>query len=127
LRIVGSTITNVSGDAQFAIYDASVTDFSVQLDTCIVDDTVTVFSNGTKVLLQNCDGFSSGTVAKMADIATCESTLDYCTRESCIDAAVGTDCNCEVDGVEVPFPTDCMQSAVIEVPIDCMQLFHECI
>jgi hypothetical protein len=113
LRVVDSTITNISGDAKFAMYDASATDFTLQLDNVIVDDTVTIFSNGTKVLMQNCDGFSS-VVAKKADIATCASTSDYCLRESCIDAAVGIDCNCEVDGVEVPFPTDCMQSAVIE-------------
>ena len=116
MRIVGSTITNCSGEAAFAINNDEVdVDFNTQLDSVVVDGTVNIFSNGSDVLLQNCDGFGSASVKK-ADIATCASTSEFCVPSSCFDATVaGTDCICTVDGVEVPFPTDCMQSAIIEV------------
>ena len=116
VRIVGGTIMNASGPEDLvkaAIYDDSVLDFSVILDSVVVDESVSIFSNGSTVLLQNCVGFSSTAVAK-AEVATCAATSDYCIRESCVDTSVGTDCVCEVDGVETPFPTDCMESAVIE-------------
>ena len=117
MRIVGSTITNISGDAAFAIHDESGDDFAVQFDTVTVDESVNIFSNSS-VLLQNCDGFSSASVKK-ADIATCESTSDFCIPSSCMDvtSAAGIHCICTAGGVEVPFPTDCMQSAVIAVPL----------
>jgi hypothetical protein len=88
-------------------------DFNTQLDSVVVDDTVNVFSNGSDVLLQNCDGFGSASVKK-ADVATCASTSEFCVPSSCFDATAGTDCICTVGGVEVPFPTDCMQSAIME-------------
>ena len=114
MRIVGSKITNVSGDAAFAIHNEEAgADFNIQLDTVVVDDTVNIFSNGSDVLLQNCDGFGSASVKK-ADIATCALTSDFCVPSSCTDVTAGTDCICTVDGVEVPFPTDCMQSAIME-------------
>ena len=113
-RFIGGTIMNASGVDEIAIYDDSTSDFGFQMDSVVVDDTVTVFSNGTKILLQNCEGFSSTALAK-AEVATCASTADYCLRESCVDTATGIDCVCEVDGIETPFPTDCMQSAVIKV------------
>ena len=117
VRIVGGTIMNASGPDELvkaAIYDGSIADFGVQLDSVVVDETVSVFSNGSKILLQNCEGFSSTAVAK-AEVATCTSTTDYCLRESCVDTTTGIDCICEVDGVETPFPAGCMESAVIEV------------
>ena len=83
MRIVGSTIMNASGEAAFAIHDESGDDFAVQFDTVTVDESVNIFSNSS-VLLQNCDGFSSTTVKK-ADIATCESTSDFCLPSSCMD------------------------------------------
>ena len=115
MRIVGSTISNVSGDAAFAIHNEEAdADFNIQFDTVVVDDTVNIFSNGSDVLLQNCDGFGSASVKK-ADIATCASTSDFCVPSSCMDVTTGgTDCICTFGGVEVPFPTDCMQSAIIE-------------
>ena len=120
MRIVGSTIMNISGEAAFAIHDDSGVDFTVKLDTVTVDDSVNIFSNSS-VLLQNCDGFSSATVKK-AEIATCESTSDFCLPSSCIDAtdvtSAGIDCICTVDGGgQVAFPTNCMQSAVLSVPL----------
>ena len=116
VRIVGGTIMNASGPEDLvkaAIYDESTVDFGVIMDSVVVDETITIFSNGSNVLLQNCVGFSSTAVAK-AEVATCAATSDYCIPESCVDTSVGIDCSCEVDGVEIPFPTDCMQSAVIE-------------
>ena len=128
MRIVGTTITNVSGEAAFAIHNEEAgADFNIQLDTVTVDDTVNIFSNGSEVLLQNCDGFGGASVKK-ADIATCASTSEFCIPSSCMDAtAGGIDCICTVDGVEVAFPTDCMQSAVMEarrLPIEST-LIHE--
>ena len=115
MRIVGSTIMNTSGDAAFAIHDESGTDFAVQLDSVVVDQTVNIFSNSS-TLLQNCDGFGSASVKK-ATFASCASTSEFCVPTSCLDTSAGIDCICEYKGVEVPFPTDCMQSAVIAVPI----------
>jgi hypothetical protein len=115
VRIVGGTIRNVSShESKFTIWDDSAADFGVQIDSVVVDDTVSIYSNGTKVLLQNCEGFTSTAVAK-AEIATCASTADYCLRDSCVDSTVGIDCLCVVDGVQTLFPTDCMQSAEIKV------------
>ena len=116
LRYVGGMIQNVSGSEKFAFVDGSYYDFAMQLDSVVVDDTVSVFSNGTIVLIQNCDGFDSTAVAK-AEIGTCATTAAYCLRESCSDATAGIECVCNVSGTEVPFPTDCMQSAVIQVPL----------
>ena len=114
VRVAGGTIMNASGPDQFAILDESLVDFGLILDSVIVDETVNIFSNGSKVLLQNCEGFSSTTVAK-AEIATCASASDYCLRTACVDTSAGIDCICKVDGAETPFPTNCMESAVIEV------------
>ena len=119
MRIVASTIMNISGEAAFAIHSYAA-DFAVQFDTVTVDESVNIFSNSS-VLLQNCDGFSSASIKK-ADIATCESTSDFCLPSSCIDATTtGIDCICTAGGVEVAFPPDCMQSAIIEarVPVVC--------
>ena len=115
MRIVGSTIMNTSGEADFAIHDESGVDFGLQLDTVVVDESVNIFSNNS-VLLQNCDGFAQETVKK-ADIATCVSTTDFCIPSSCMDSTAGINCICEVAGEQVPFPTTCMQSAVIAVPL----------
>ena len=116
VRFVGGTILNVTGaEDKYAIWDDSPADFSVQMDSVVVDETVSIFSNGTKVLLQNCDGFTSTAVAK-AEVATCASTAAFCLRESCIDTSVGNGCVCKVDGAEVPFPTDCMQVGGACVP-----------
>ena len=115
LRIASSTIkdTNSSG-GEFAIFvDDSVPDFALQLDTVIVDGSVGIFSLG-KVLVQNCQGLNS-TAVQNASVGTCESTAVYCLAESCADDRVGIECICEIDGVPNPFPTDCMQSAIIEV------------
>ena len=115
LRITDSTISNTnSGVGEFAIHVAdAVSDFSLQLDTVVVDRSVNILSN-RKVLVQNCKGFNS-TAVQNASVGACQSTTDYCLAESCADDRdVGTDCNCEIDGVPNPFPTDCMQSAVIE-------------
>ena len=106
MRIVGTTVMNTSGEAAFAIHthDEPGTDFALQFDTVTVDNTVNIFSNGSDVLLQNCDGFAPAAVKK-ADIATCASTSDFCIPESCMDAtagidqAVGIECTCFVDGV----------------------------
>ena len=115
LRIVDTTITetNTAVD-EFAIFvDDSVPEFALQLDTVVVDGSVDIFSHG-KVLVQNCKGFNS-TAVQNASVAMCQSTSDYCLAESCADkGVVGTDCICDIDGVPNPFPTDCMQSAVIE-------------
>lgn len=121
LRIVDSTIANVSGDAQYAIHSVSGTDFSVQLDTVIVDETVNIFSNRTKVLVQNCDGFGDATPPQVADIATCASTKDFCPQTVCFDADHGIDCICEFNGSAIPSPGDCMQSAIIGVPLPSTQ------
>ena len=115
LRITDSTISNTnSGVGEFAIDVAdAVSDFSLQLDTVVVDRSVNILSN-RKVLVQNCKGFNS-TAVQNASVGTCQSTADYCLAESCADDRdVGTDCICEIDGVPNPFPTDCMQSAIIE-------------
>ena len=114
LRIAGSTITDTySGVGEFAI-DAviQVPHFAILLDTVVVDGSLDIFSH-SKVLIQNCDGFNS-TAVQNASVGTCESTSDYCLAESCADERVGIDCICDVDGVPNPFPTDCMQSAVIK-------------
>ena len=117
MRIVDSTIMGASGEAAFAIHDESGDDFAVQFDTVTVDESVNIFSNSS-VLLQNCDGFSSTTVKK-ADIATCESTSVFCLPSSCMDVTTpGIDCICTAGGVEMAFPTDCMQSAAIEARLD---------
>ena len=115
LRIASSTIKDTnSGVGEFAIVvDDSVPEFALQLDTVVVDGSVDVFSHG-KVLVQNCQGLNS-TAVQNASVGTCESTTDYCLAESCADDRVGIECICEIDGVPNPFPTDCMQSAVIEV------------
>ena len=119
LRIAGSTITGTSsGVDAFAIHvgigQPTMPDFALQLDTVVVDGSVDILSH-TKVLVQNCKGFNS-TAVQNASAATCESTSDYCLAESCADddRGIGTDCICIIDGVPNPFPTDCMQSAVIE-------------
>ena len=112
VRIAGSTITDTA-DGQFAIYvGESATDFSVQLDSNIVDSTFDICSY-SNVLVQNVVGLTDDAV-KNASVATCDDTSDYCLADSCIDASVGIDCICDIDGVSNPFPTDCMQSAVIE-------------
>ena len=115
LRISGSTITDTKSEVgEFAIdSDSTVPDFALQLDTVVTDGSVDIFSHG-KVLVQNCKGFNS-TAVQNASVAMCQSTSDYCLAESCADkGVVGTDCICDIDGVPNPFPTDCMQSAVIE-------------
>ena len=115
LRIASSTIKDTnSGVGEFAIVvDDIVPEFALQLDTVVVDGSVDIFSHG-KVLVQNCQGLNS-TAVQNASVGTCESTTDYCLTESCADDRVGIECICEIDGVPNPFPTDCMQSAVIEV------------
>ena len=118
LRITGSTISGTrSGVGEFAIEIEGTTepDFFLQLDTVVVDESVDIFSH-SKVLLQNCEGFNSMAVQN-ASVGTCQSTTDYCLAESCADDRVGIECICDIDGVPNPFPTDCMQSAVIEVLI----------
>ena len=115
LRISDSTLTDTSsGDGEFAIavVDANAPDFSLQLDTVDVDGTVDIFSH-SKVLVQNCKGLNS-TAVRNASVGTCQSTTDHCLAESCTDARIGIECFCDIDGVPNPFPTDCMQSAVIE-------------
>jgi hypothetical protein len=108
VRIAGSTITNSSGGTPWTIYDTTGNDFAVQLDTVEVDDTFRLFSSDGLTLAQNCDGLREP-VAKNASIATCESTSEYCIPKSCFDKAIGIECICIVDGVENPFPIDCMQ------------------
>ena len=115
LRITGSTISGTrSGVGEFAIEIEGTTapDFFLQLDTVVVDESVDIFSH-SKVLLQNCEGFNSMAVQN-ASVGTCQSTTDYCLAESCADDHVGIDCICDIDGVPNPFPTDGMQSAIIE-------------
>ena len=109
-----STITDTnSGVGEFAIeVDDAAPDFALQLDTVVVDGSVDIFSH-SKVLVQNCEGFNS-TAVQNASVGTCQSTADYCLAESCADDRVGIECICDIDGVPNPFPTDCMQSAVIE-------------
>jgi hypothetical protein len=122
IQIIDSTIRNSSGgNGKFAVKDTTGNDFSLQLDTVVVDDTFSIMSEG-KVLVQNCDGFSGATI-KNSSAATCASTSDFCLRDSCLDKTVGIDCRCEVDGVMTQFPTDCMQSAVLEVggPFVCLR------
>ena len=115
LRIASSTITKCSGDAAFAVYDESDEDFRVRFDTTVVDETVTILSRGD-VLIQNSEGFTNE-IAKNASIGTCASATSQCLRDSCSDMAIGIDCACEVDGEIIPFPVDCMTSAVIDVAV----------
>ena len=116
VRIAGSTITGTSSGADaFAIHvgiGEPIPDFALLLDTVVVDGSVDIISH-TKVLVQNCKGFNS-TAVQNASVGTCQSTTDYCLAESCSGDRVGINCICDVDGVLNPFPTDCMQSAVIE-------------
>ena len=114
LRISESILVNSSG--KWAISDQSGDDFAVQLDTNVFDDTFDIYSTG-KVLVQNCKGLDDLAAAKNASVATCDSTSAYCLDESCLDASIGIDCICEYNGVEVPFPSDCMRSAVLAVPV----------
>ena len=115
LRITSSTITDASiggGEFAFEVQDSVQEDFALQLDTVVVDGSVDIFSNG-KVLVQNCEGFNS-TVVQNASVGMCQSTTSYCLADSCANDRVGIECICDIDGVPNPFPTDCMQSAVIE-------------
>ena len=97
LRIVSTTITNSSG-GKFYIVDDTGDDWAVQLDTVDVDDT-TLYSESA-MLVQNCKGFD-GATSLNASVATCESTSDFCLRESCANdvSGVGIECICLVDGV----------------------------
>ena len=115
LRIVDSTITEMStaaGEFAIVVDDIAAPDFSLTLDTVVVDGSVDIFSHGT-VLVQNCIGFNR-TAVQNASVGTCQSTTDYCLAESCANDRVGIECICAIDGVPHPFPTDCMQSAIIE-------------
>ena len=115
LRVTNTIIANSSGGDPFAIHDTTGVDFSVQLDTVDVDETIDLFSTA-KVLVQNCDGLETA-AAKNGTVASCESTGDYCLRDSCIDNSVGIQCICMVNGQQQLFPPDCMQSAVIDIPV----------
>jgi hypothetical protein len=115
LRITTSTITHTnSGEFAIIVDDITAPDFLLQLDTIVVDGSVDILSHSA-VLVQNCKGFNS-TAIRNASVGTCQSTSDFCLAESCADADdhVGIDCICFIDGAPNPFPSDCMQSAVIE-------------
>ena len=118
LRIASSTITdtnNALGEFAIVVEDAAL-DFALQLDTVFVDGSVDIYSHG-RVLVQNCIGFNSSAVQN-ASVGTCQSTTDYCLVESCADDdRVGIECICEIDGIPNTFPVDCMQSAVMEIPV----------
>ena len=118
LRIIGGTITDID-EGEFAIYSDSANDFSLQLDSVTVDETVDIYSKSDAVI-QNCAGFGNAS-AENASIALCAVTQDYCLPEACTDVLVGTDCICDVKGVQMDFPVDCMQSAVIAVPVPSTQ------
>ena len=117
LRIVDSTISGMNtARGEFAIAVDTAPDFAVQLDTVVVDGSFDIFSH-SKVLVQNCIGLNN-TAVQNASVGTCQSTTDYCLAESCANDHVGIECICDIDGVLSPFPTDCMESAVIEVLAD---------
>ena len=115
LRIAGSKIANSSAP-KFAIYDDNtLDDFAIQLNTVDVEGEFDI-SSSSKILVQNCEGLIS-TAADNATVASCASTSDYCLGESCSDTTIGIECICEYKGEQTAFPTDCMQSAVIGVPL----------
>ena len=119
LRIAGGSIVNSSeaGDG-FAIYDKNEagSDFGVQLDSVVADETLTILSPNL-VLLQNTEGVSTQAVNNATNIATCQSSSDFCLASSCSDTTIGIDCACIVDGVATIFPTNCMASAAIKVAV----------
>ena len=81
--------------------------FTSQLDSVIVDETVSIFSTAN-VLVQNVDGLTS-TATKNATVAACADTSSFCLADSCADATVGIECKCMFKGKVAVFPTDCMQ------------------
>ena len=117
LRMSETTITSHSSGSPYSIVDATGRDFSVQLDTVAVDATFSAFSSSL-LLIQNCEGV---TAQKNASIAACTATSEYCIPNLCVDQDVGNKCICTVDGEVTDFPSDCMQSAVIAVPVPSLR------
>ena len=101
----------------FIISGATGDMFALRLDTVSfkANQLPALFSSDL-ILVQNCDGLKMADVVNVT-VGTCADTGAFCLPTSCSDALIGIACYCVVDGVSTIFPTDCMDSAVLELTV----------
>jgi hypothetical protein len=108
-----SVFSNHTSSTGHIIHDRTGVDFAVVLDTVAFHSNLqpALASTGGAVLVQNCEGLEASDTINVS-VGTCANTDQFCLAASCTDddEAVGTTCECVVDGVVIgEFPSGCLE------------------